>query len=190
MAAGQFGCITGGWGLSGTTIFQSDTRFTAQTSTPICPVCADTSPTAAACPSAANPAVGYAPGSGDYNADGNNLITRTQSATTSPTDNRGLADRSDPEERLRRSRVRTGGEREIDAVPEPELLRDEYQPLQGHGDHGTSQFPLPIRTLQSLQPGKLRQSGLNSQMETSAPRRPRTSRDSGNSGRICSELMQ
>jgi hypothetical protein len=37
------------------------------------PICGDTAPGAPACPSFANPAVGYAPGSGDYNADGNNL---------------------------------------------------------------------------------------------------------------------
>jgi hypothetical protein len=36
-------------------------------------VCGDTAPDAPACPSAANPAVGYKDGSGDYNADGNAL---------------------------------------------------------------------------------------------------------------------
>jgi Carboxypeptidase regulatory-like domain len=65
--------ITGGWGLSGTTIFQSGYPLTAQNFNSYAPICADTSATAPACPSPANPAVGYAPGSGDYNADGNNL---------------------------------------------------------------------------------------------------------------------
>jgi len=40
------------------------------------PLCDLTGPTAPPCPSPANPidpALGYAPGSGDYNADGNNL---------------------------------------------------------------------------------------------------------------------
>jgi hypothetical protein len=65
--------ITGGWGLSGTTIFQSGYPFTARNTNGYDPICANTSSTAPACPSTANPAVGYAPGSGDYNADGNPL---------------------------------------------------------------------------------------------------------------------
>jgi hypothetical protein len=69
---GAVGIITGGWGLSGTTIFQSGYPFTASNFNGYIPVCQDTSSGAAPCPSAANPAVGYATGSGDYNADGNN----------------------------------------------------------------------------------------------------------------------
>jgi hypothetical protein len=65
--------LTGGWGLSGTTIFQSGYPLTANNFNSYIPVCQDTSSGAPACPSFANPAVGYAPGSGDYNADGNNL---------------------------------------------------------------------------------------------------------------------
>ena len=57
-----------------TSIFQSGYPFTVDNNASYQPVCADTSPTAAACPSVANPAVGYAPGSGDYNADGVNAI--------------------------------------------------------------------------------------------------------------------
>jgi hypothetical protein len=34
------------------------------------PICQNTASTAPKCPSAANPVVGYAPGSGDFNADG------------------------------------------------------------------------------------------------------------------------
>ncbi|MGE5054768.1 MAG: carboxypeptidase regulatory-like domain-containing protein [Acidobacteriota bacterium] len=72
-ASGAVRRLTGGWGLSGTTILQSGYPFTARNTNSYNPICADTSPSAPACPSAANPAVGYAPGSGDYNADGNNL---------------------------------------------------------------------------------------------------------------------
>ena len=57
-----------------TSIFQSGYPFTVDNNASYQPVCADTSPTAAACPSVANPAVGYAPGSGDYNADGVSAI--------------------------------------------------------------------------------------------------------------------
>ena len=70
---GAVGYLTGGWGMSGTLIFQSGYPFTAQNFNSYAPICADTSSTAPPCPSQANPAVGYAPGSGDYNADGNNL---------------------------------------------------------------------------------------------------------------------
>jgi hypothetical protein len=69
---GAVGVLTGGWGISGTSIFQSGYPLTASNFNSYNPVCADTSSTAPACPSMANPAVGYAPGSGDYNADGNN----------------------------------------------------------------------------------------------------------------------
>lgn len=61
---------THGWGLSGTSIYQSGYPFTAVNNNPYEPVCQSAS---APCPSPSNPAVGYAPGSGDYNADGNNL---------------------------------------------------------------------------------------------------------------------
>jgi hypothetical protein len=70
---GAVGYLTNGWGLSGTTIFQSGYPLTAGNANSYIPVCQDTSASAPPCPSFANPAVGYAPGSGDYNADGNNL---------------------------------------------------------------------------------------------------------------------
>jgi len=70
---GAVGYVTGGWGISGTSIFQSGYPLTASNFNSYQPVCVDTSTTAPACPSSANPAVGYASGSGDYNADGNNL---------------------------------------------------------------------------------------------------------------------
>ncbi len=70
---GAVGHITGGWGLSGTTVFQSGYPLTAANFNSYDPVCQNTSAGAPPCPSAGNPAIGYAPGSGDYNADGNNL---------------------------------------------------------------------------------------------------------------------
>ncbi len=70
---GAIGRLTGGYGLSGTTVFQSGYPLTPTNFNSYIPLCQDTSDSAAPCPSAANPAVGYAPGSGDYNADGNNL---------------------------------------------------------------------------------------------------------------------
>jgi hypothetical protein len=71
---GAVGYLTGGWGISGTSIFQSGYPLTAWNSNSYSPICQDTSPTAPKCPSLANPAVGYAPGSGDYNADGASQI--------------------------------------------------------------------------------------------------------------------
>ena len=70
---GAVGYVTGGWGLSGTTIFQSGYPMTAANFNSYIPVCQNTGAGAPPCPSLANPAVGYAPNSGDYNADGNNL---------------------------------------------------------------------------------------------------------------------
>ena len=84
---GAVGIITGGWGLSGTTIFQSGYPFTASNFNCYIPVCQDTSAGAAPCPSMANPAVGYATGSGDYNADGNNLDYPDATSYKQSTDN-------------------------------------------------------------------------------------------------------
>jgi len=67
---GAVGYLTGGWGISGTSAFQSGYPITVANSNSYQPVCQDTSTSAPPCPSLANPAVGYAAGSGDYNADG------------------------------------------------------------------------------------------------------------------------
>jgi hypothetical protein len=66
--AGAIGHLTGGWGISGTSIYQSGEPFTVVTANGYQPICAN----AGSCPSLANPAIGYSPSSGDYNADGNN----------------------------------------------------------------------------------------------------------------------
>jgi Carboxypeptidase regulatory-like domain len=66
--AGVLGHLTGGWGVSGTSIFQSGEPLTVGNANGYQPICAN----AGACPSIANPAIGYGPASGDYNADGDN----------------------------------------------------------------------------------------------------------------------
>jgi hypothetical protein len=63
---GPIGQLTGGWGLSGTSAFQTGYPFTVVTRAPFKGVCAVSTD----CPSATNPFTGYAAGSGDYNADG------------------------------------------------------------------------------------------------------------------------
>ena len=78
---GAIGYLTGGWGLSGTLIYQSGYPLTASNFNSYIPVCQNTSPERRL-PILANPAVGYAPGSGDYNADGNNLDYPDASLTT------------------------------------------------------------------------------------------------------------
>ncbi len=65
---GLLGHVTGGWGISGTSIFQSGEPLTVGNLNSYQPVCANAGP----CPSPTNPAIGYGPTSGDYNADGNN----------------------------------------------------------------------------------------------------------------------
>jgi len=69
--AGAVGRITGGWGISGTSIVQSGYPATAFNSNPFEPVCANTS---APCPTTTNPPIGYGPQSGDYNADGDSSL--------------------------------------------------------------------------------------------------------------------
>jgi hypothetical protein len=72
--AGAVGHVTGGWGISGTSIFQSGYPITPDNGNGFAAVCANGALSNASlisgggC-SAANPAVAYAPGSGDYNAD-------------------------------------------------------------------------------------------------------------------------
>jgi hypothetical protein len=70
---GAVGYATGGWGLSGTSVFQSGYPITAGNTNAYNPVCQNTAANAPPCPSPSNPAIGYAPGSGDYNADGDAL---------------------------------------------------------------------------------------------------------------------
>jgi hypothetical protein len=63
------GHLTGGWGVTGTSIFQSGYPFTVINQHPFVPVCEFGT---ANCPSNANPITGLAANSGDYNADGDN----------------------------------------------------------------------------------------------------------------------
>jgi len=67
---GAVGHLTGGWGLSGTSVFQSGNPFTVVAGNNYRPICDPAG--VGACPSAGNPAIGYQDSSGDYNADGNN----------------------------------------------------------------------------------------------------------------------
>ena len=85
---GAVGYLTGGWGISGTTIFQSGYPLTARNLNGYSPICQNTAQNAPPCPSLANPAVGYAPGSGDYNADGNNLDYPDATSYHQSTDNK------------------------------------------------------------------------------------------------------
>ena len=75
---GAVGKATGGWGLSGTSIFQSGYPITATNTNGFAAVCESGALSnvpvsqGGGC-SASDPAVAFVPGSGDYNADGNNL---------------------------------------------------------------------------------------------------------------------
>lgn len=71
---GAMGRLTGGWGISGTSIVQSGYPLTAANSNAYQPVCQITGTGAPPCPSPANPAIGYGPNSGDYNADGDSQL--------------------------------------------------------------------------------------------------------------------
>jgi hypothetical protein len=64
---GAAGRLTGGWGISGTSIYQTGYPFVVSTRGPFVPACAQPDPT---CKNPASKYIGYGPGSGDYNADG------------------------------------------------------------------------------------------------------------------------
>jgi len=68
-AAGQ---LTGGWGISATGIYQTGYPFTVITTAAFSGVCAVNGDPNNPCPSPTNPITAFSPGSGDYNADGDN----------------------------------------------------------------------------------------------------------------------
>jgi Carboxypeptidase regulatory-like domain len=69
---GWTGKLTGGWGITGTSIYQSGYPFSVINTNNFNPTCEFTAPGSPACPSFANPITGLAANSGDYNADGFN----------------------------------------------------------------------------------------------------------------------
>jgi len=73
---GAVGILTSGWGASGTSIYQTGYPAMVNTTAPFEPICKNgnnTTVTHVWC-TAANPAVSYAAGSGDYNGDGDTGI--------------------------------------------------------------------------------------------------------------------
>ncbi len=76
---GAVGHLTGGWGASGTTIFQSGYPQFVSTTAQFVALCADgtnSSLNPTGCPTAANPMQkAFGPGSGDYNVDGETTNT-------------------------------------------------------------------------------------------------------------------
>ena len=85
---GAVGYLTGGWGISGTSIFQSGYPLTAGNGNSYQPVCGITGTGAPPCPSAANPAVGYGASSGDYLADGDNIAYPDALSYSQPNNNK------------------------------------------------------------------------------------------------------
>jgi hypothetical protein len=71
--SGALGRVTGGWGLSGTSIVQSGYPITAGNTNGFLAVCSSGALSNVTGCSAADPAVAYQAGSGDYNGDGDNL---------------------------------------------------------------------------------------------------------------------
>lgn len=73
---GLVGHLTGGWGISGTSLYQSGYPFTVFDGNSFQPICANQGPNPiSSCtnPSVANPITGLFPTSGDYNADGDSF---------------------------------------------------------------------------------------------------------------------
>ena len=76
---GLVGHVTGGWGVSATSIYQSGYPFTVFDGNSFQPECqfgptgtSSISGSAGPCPNPSNPIIGLSPTSGDYNADGDN----------------------------------------------------------------------------------------------------------------------
>src|SRR5580698_9344318 len=69
---GAVGYLTGGWGISGTSIFQSGYPLTAGNENGFVALCQSGNVSNQQGCSQSDPAVSYAPGSGDYNGDGDN----------------------------------------------------------------------------------------------------------------------
>ena len=70
---GAVGYLTGGWGISGTSIVQSGYPLTAGNGNGFLAVCESGALSNVSGCSAADPAVAYQAGSGDYNGDGDNI---------------------------------------------------------------------------------------------------------------------
>ena len=70
---GTVGYLTGGWGISGTSIFQSGYPLTPSNTNSFLAVCRSGNLSNVTGCSASDPAVAYQAGSGDYNADGDTI---------------------------------------------------------------------------------------------------------------------
>ena len=70
---GALGYVTGGWGISGTSIYQSGYPLTPSNTNSFLAVCRSGNLSNVTGCSASDPAVAYQAGSGDYNADGDTL---------------------------------------------------------------------------------------------------------------------
>ena len=86
--AGAVGLLTGGWGVSGTSIFQSGYPITASNFNGFVAVCQSGALSNAQGCSASDPAVAYAPGSGDYTGNGDNLAYPDVVSYSQSTNNR------------------------------------------------------------------------------------------------------
>lgn len=86
--SGAVGLLTGGWGVSGTSIFQSGYPLTAVNFNGFVAVCQSGALSNGAGCSASDPAVAYAPGSGDYTGNGDNYAYPDAISYTQSTNNR------------------------------------------------------------------------------------------------------
>ena len=85
---GASGYITGGWGISGTSIFQSGYPLTAGNANGFLAVCQSGALSNVQGCSASDPAVAYQAGSGDYNADGDTLAYPDATSYSQSTNNK------------------------------------------------------------------------------------------------------
>lgn len=85
---GAVGYLTGGWGISGTSIFQSGYPLTVDNTNGFLALCASGALSNVTGCSASDPAVAFQAGSGDYNADGDALAYPNTTSYTQSTNNK------------------------------------------------------------------------------------------------------
>ena len=156
--------LTGGWGLSGTTIFQSGYPFTARNVNGYNPIVRKHLEHRSCSPvGCERPAVGYAPGSGDYNADGNALYYPDALSYRQLTDNSAWPTGAVPKSNFAVPAFWAGGNRRAHAIRGPNFIEtninlDKEIAITVWGGN----FQFRFESLQSFQLGeiKTRKSGM------------------------------
>jgi hypothetical protein len=129
---GLIGHATGGWGVSGTSIYQSGYPFTVVNTAPFAPL-----------KDASGKFIGYAPGSGDYNADGDNFdYPDAQNYTQGTTRSAFLGGIFAPGQFTAPSTFGAGGNEKSNAFREPNFAETDVSFYKDNRIHESINFQL------------------------------------------------